>query len=89
MSSRRFNKCVLRLAAGVTCGFGRKHHLQPATFRLEIRDGKFRGVMTDSDMGRVITVWESRSLQLLQKIATSYCRGLAKHFGPARQYAGL
>jgi hypothetical protein len=90
MANRNFTKALTRLAKGVQF-FNKFDDKGVNVFKLQLdlspNGDRFRGVVLAN--GKVFTVWETRSLDKLRRIACGYYPALCRAFGAARQYKGL
>lgn len=93
MSNKQFKSALRRLCNGVA--IYRKDEPgqhKRATFKIDRPGEMYRGiVIVHTDMGDsyVSEIWEAPDLDLLRRIACGYYPSLCKHFGPARQFAGV
>lgn len=93
MSNKQFKSALRRLRNGIPIYIKKTTgpHKQ-ATFRVQYNGRAYLGVIfvhTDCGDSYVEEVWETRTIDLLRRIACGYYPSLCKHFGPARQFAGV
>lgn len=87
--SKAFRRTLRRLRRGVSMHtHGKTSPAKSATFRLETNGQKYRGIVSVDGYG-IIELWEHATLDVVRRIACGYYPSLCKHFGPARQFAGV
>lgn len=92
MSNKQFKSALRRLRNGVHIFLKRSNRTHKSgAFKVQIRDGRFLGVIiVNTDIGDsfVDELWETETLDQLRRIACGYYPSLAKAFGPARNFVG-
>lgn len=87
--SKAFRRAVRALRRGVPLHTkGKTYPAHAAHFHLETHGTKYRGFVTVAGYG-VLELWEHATLDVVRRIACGYYPSLCKHFGPARQFAGV
>lgn len=87
--SKAFRRTLRALRRGVPLHtHGKTFPARAATFRLETNGPKYRGIVSVAGYG-ILELLEHAKLDVVRRIACGYYPSLCKHFGPARQFAGV